>query len=319
VRLTRAVAVACLVALAWPARAGAEPALVPVALLGEDGGCPSPAQVGAALTATLPSLRVVVGVAEPAAFVVHLVDAGDALVVDLPDGARRFDDAARDCASRARKAAVFISLVVPPAPPAPAIAAPAAPATPVTAVPIPPPARGREPLAMRFDLAQLEVGGMLAAAPGRGAAGVTGGGAVRLFFGSWIVGAVLGVSGLAPERLPLHQVAARITREPFEVGLRLRAPLRRLVFSIDATLVLAAYVVRGLEVSPAATSSRIEFGLALTGRVEYWAWRRLAPFLQFGVTGVPSGYDFSAPGLARVGSSPQAWLTTELGVAVKLR
>jgi hypothetical protein len=294
-------------------------AFPPVALFGDDNACPTPAQVASELKDIVPSLLVVLEEERSGAFSARIRDEGPHFVVTADGKLRQFDDADRDCVLRARKAAVFLSLVLP----QPGTPAPAAPKPPVPAAPKPPvvnsapPRPAKPPWTPRWVPAELEVGGVFAASPGTGAA-LTGGGAVRVFFGSRYVGGVLSAAGLAPFTLHFANAGARITRVPFELGVRGRLPLRRVTLSLDATLVLGALITQGVEITPSASARRLEVGVALTARAEYWVTPRLAPFLQLAFEGIPSAYDFTVPGGATVGSSPKIWLTTTAGLAVRL-
>jgi hypothetical protein len=136
--------------------------------------CPAPEAVAREIASLLPSRRVLLGPAEPGAVAVRVVDLGGRYLVEVGEhGAargveRRFDDAARRCAERARAAAVFVTLALEPpalapgdepepaapappsATPAPASAAPGPPtATPAppTATPAPPPTTPAPPTA----------------------------------------------------------------------------------------------------------------------------------------------------------------------------
>jgi hypothetical protein len=286
----------------------------PIALMGDDASCPSPKQVSLALVAVLPSLVIVIGDAHDGAFPVRITDDAAHFVVTAGASLRRFDDADRDCALRARKAAVFISLVLPSA----SAAAPT-PTTPRPATPAPTPTATPTPRrTLHWVPIELAIGGAFAAAPRSEGSAFTGGGALRLYFGSPYVGGVLGAAGLAPVTLRFTGAGAHVTRVPFDLGVRGRLPLGRVTLSLDATLVLAALITRGVDITPSATAQRLEVGVAIAARAEYWATKKLAPFLQFAVEGVPSAYDFTVPSGATVGHSPQVWLTTTAGLTVKL-
>jgi hypothetical protein len=270
----------------------------------DSAACPAPAAVAEAVRATL-------GEASrdlPAALRAHVEDRGDHFVVTLGDQARRFEDPARRCDDRARKAAVYLALLLQP---------------PLVPEPVPAPARPSAPstraVGGRLPLIQLDLAGEFSATPSPGGPAATGGVAARLFVGARWVGGIIGIDALAPSTVNLVGTRARIFRVPIYLGARGRLVLRRLVLSLDLALSLGPIVTEGQDLPQALRETRLELGIGAQVRGEYWVTARLAPFVGFSVDGLPRPYQLTVPGVGVVGETPGIWLSATAGLAVRLR
>jgi hypothetical protein len=142
--------------------------------VGQTIGCPTREAVAAALSPALVHIR---PNADPLPSDFRTVDLGDAFEVTASGQAQRYADAARDCAERARVAAVFVALAMNP----PSLEAPRPPTPPPPVVQPPPPPPPPEGgwlflgLAARLDGA---VGG-----GGEATSGATAGGEIDVAFG----------------------------------------------------------------------------------------------------------------------------------------
>ncbi|HEY3352733.1 MAG TPA: hypothetical protein VGQ83_05760, partial [Polyangia bacterium] len=135
------VAILGLVTLAAAAAAGAP--IVHVA--GAPEGCPAPRALRAALARLLPAARLVEDESEPSAVTVRIEDGGAMFRIAIGAGWREVRDPARDCAERARVAAVLVVLALAP----PAIGEPAVTAPPPAAAPPPVAASRAAPAVVR--------------------------------------------------------------------------------------------------------------------------------------------------------------------------
>jgi hypothetical protein len=269
-----------------------------VVLAGSDDGCPSRAAVASALVAIVPSVRIESG--EPADGPrVELWDEGAQFRVSTGTDAREFTDWAHRCDERARKAAVFIALVLEP----PTVRPPPPP---------PPPWPKNAVLAV-----ELEAAALLDAAPQMEL--YSGGAAAALFVGARYVGGVLGVGALSPTTLELKGARARLWRIPVELGLRGRLRRGRVGLAIDAVAFVGAQVTEGLDVVNARTDTRAELGVGVAARIEWVATRRWVPFLAFRAEVVPEPYNLTLPSVGVVGTTPQYWVGGALGIALAIR
>jgi hypothetical protein len=283
--------------VAWP---GAARAAHRVAVHGAESGCPS----ADSFAAELRTIFADVVIADDFGLRVELQDAGADYRVIAGGAERQFSDASRRCDERARKAAVFVALVLePPQVDLPTVAAPAA----IVAGP------------RRRWLAELEVGGLFDAAPRADTNSLFAGGAqARLFAGARYVGAIVAVSGESPTELELRGARARLTRVPFDAGVRARLRRGKLDLGLDGSLVLAYQSSRGLDAALGVEQSRLEVGIRLAVKAQYWAWARVAPFLALQTEIIPRPYELVLPGAGVVGTTPQYWVGTVAGVALAL-
>jgi hypothetical protein len=286
-----------------------------VAIAGDAGTCPTASDVTAALTAIFPNLKSATP-DDPTALHVELRPEGEGFHVRAGDVERDFTGG--DCAERARKAAVFVALVLAPPtvemPPEPAAAAPStAPGETIarTAVVLPPPS----PAAPSGPpWLQLDVAAALETAPRDANNLVAGGGEIGVFIGGARVGAVATLSGLTPTDMQVGTTGAQLTRTPAAFGIRGRARSGRVGFAADAALTTALLTVRGLDPSYGAQSERFEVGARVGARIEVWPWSRIAVFAAARLDIVPDTYELALPGAGMVGTTPGWWIGGVIGV-----
>ncbi|HEY3592402.1 MAG TPA: hypothetical protein VGL13_00950, partial [Polyangiaceae bacterium] len=254
----------------------------------------------------------------------RVVDLGDRFRVSVAGHSREYEDATRDCAERARIAAVFLALTL--SPPEIPIEPARPPPTPAPPRPAAREAVGPHPFAPRANMGALpwgrfEAAGRFEGAPSLGdAQGFFEGGAmVRMALGwsaSW--GVELGLGLLASRIVQLDAVRAREQRFPFEIGLRFRTVTGAVEVSAAAGLSGAWFTTEGNELPAPDRQSRVDLGLggALQGR---WpAASRMAAVFGVRPQYFPRSYAFSVDGRGVVGSTPRFRLAGELGFSVAL-
>lgn len=280
--------------------------------------CPSPRALIRELGQLLPQTRLA---SEPdgSGESVRIADLGDAFSVSVAGETRRFDDASRQCAERARLAAVFVALVLDPLnvpseesnppPPPPAPAQPPAEPEP-TAAPPPAPA----PAAANVD---LELGPLLWVAASSTSANVprAGGMAARLRWGGGLA-LSLGVAGLLPAHLEYERASVEAVWLPFDVSLRVGQRLDAWELGAELGPIAAWLSVAGQEVPEARSGSRLELGARLGASVRYWASPDIALVLSGHVASFPRPYRLELAGLGEVGRTPSLWIGTSIGAVI---
>jgi hypothetical protein len=274
------------------------------------GTCPTRQGVTAAL---LPALR-----HEPpkvsGAGVSRVVDLGDRFEVAAFGQTRQYIDIARDCAERARVAAVFITLALnPPALPS-SLAAPPGVTPAIESAPppdtVPPSTRGASvAIAARVD---TPIG---AAFPATGfAAGAELRGAIDWrFFG---LAATAGI--LAPTEARVSSVTVREQRFPLSLALSARQKLAR---GVDAAVALGVSVVpitlRGDGLTTSLPATRLDTGarVAFELRLPALAWRA-APLVAVHAEYFPRPYVLDVAPLGSIGSTARFWLGASVGMAI---
>ena len=301
--------------------------LAAVEIVGDEGGCPSPARVAAVLQPLLPNF--VVDLEEkPGAVRAAVSDLGLRYRVTVGDRDREFSDAERNCNERAHAAAVFMALVIeqsaPPFVDEP-IAAPTKPPEPARPAP-PPEARPPAPQASTRDQGrrmrtQIEVEGRLSAAPRTGASSslYSGGATFRLIIGGEHLAGWLGVAGLSPTSIALSTGRVELTRVPFYLGVRgaLRLGERVELFG-GLGAVLGLLVLQGHDLQSVGHDSRFEFAFHLSLGSTFWVHRQVGLFLTVDTEVVPAPTEIII-GAKRAESTPTTWVGTSLGLAFRIR
>ncbi|MES1210520.1 MAG: hypothetical protein ABUS79_31660 [Pseudomonadota bacterium] len=217
---------------------------------------------------------------------VQITDLGDAFEVAVGAEVQRYADPARDCAERARVAAVFVALVLnPPAAPAPR---PNAPATTPPPAPAPPPADAvRAGVAARFDAA----------------AGAAIGGEVRLFVGRHALGVQATAAAMTATESVLNDVRVRAQRFPCSLAATLtRAAGEHLQLSAALGVSLTPFTLRGQGLMSPSPGTRLDVG----GRLEFaarWRGHAVAPFAAVHVEYFPRTYDIAVMPLDAIGTT----------------
>jgi hypothetical protein len=300
----------------------------PLPVVEATGACPGADAVRAAL---LP-LAGQVG-PQPAGMAAHVTDLGSRFQIAAAGQSGLFIDAGRDCAERARVAAVFIALalnpptlqarapVPPAAAPAPAsgaaaVAAPAAVrdgadlARAMAPVATPPPSRRWFALAVvaRLDGASTD---------GAGAVDVGGGPEVRAAAGRGAFGAAAGASLLSPTTKAFGSVPVRERRFPFSLSATARHALpARLAIAGDLGVALVPFTLQGQQLGAPAPATRLDVGahVAVALRLPpVWGW--VAPVFDVHADYFPRTYELSVNPLGTIGSSSHLWLGASLGLS----
>jgi hypothetical protein len=290
---------------------GAAPPADVESLFGGSSSCPRPDLVRAELATLLPPerlnarLRAVPGT--PA--VVELYDLGAPFRVVAAGRVREYRDDARDCAYRARVAAVFVALTIDPA---------------SVAAPPPPPPRQESPVTIAESaplhplapVARVDVAAAVDA--GFGSDRVThGGAAVRVAVGRGRYAFAAGGLALLPADTTVGGVRLRQWRLPVDAGVRSSAA--GLSFAPYAELGLSAAILTESAIDLAASSGRTALEIGARAAVGARFGRsRFAPFATLQVELVPDPPAIFALPQGEVGHTPVVWIGASAGASVGL-
>jgi hypothetical protein len=277
-------------------------------------GCPERAAVLRALQA----LSAHDGTGAPAAdddLQLSTEDAGDTYRVSVNGRTRSYTDAHRDCAERARVAAVFAALVLSSpndadlgseAPPTPSPAVIAKP-PPAPIVSVPPVVRARP---WWFD-----AGAVAALAPGISGPPLEPG--VELGFAyvprDW--GAAMGLRLPAlPSTLPLGDTTAHLLRTPLDLVGRWVVHAPPFSGALDAGAVLSLLRLRQAEDSGRSTQTRFEPGLRIATR---WQLENvgISPYFELFSEVIPLRYQLGLEPTGVLAKTPGLWLGAAFGVS----
>lgn len=286
------------------------------------GPCPSGEAVMAALLPALGSEARGPAVDDQRAHP-HVSDLGDRFEISAFGQTRQYVDAARDCAERARVAAVFITLALNPptlgwsSAAAPANVAPVESAS-RSATSNPPP-RAVEGQRRWADLAAgARVDGPVG---GASSAGVAAGAELRGAIGWGHVGVAATAGILAPTEGRVSFVTVHEQRFPLSLALALRGELWRgavVAGALGVSFVPLTLRADGLMTSDPATrldtGAHLAFGLTFPAL----AWHA-APFLELHADYFPRPYALDVDPLGEIGSTSRFWVGASLGVALEAR
>jgi hypothetical protein len=282
-------------------------------LIAGSSGCPRPDLVRAELAALLPPdrlsarLRALPGT--PA--VVELVDLGVPFRVVVAGRVREYRDEARDCAHRARVAAVFVALTIDPAfvamppPPPPALPAPAATVT----EPAPAPATA--------PAARLDVAAAVDAGFGTTDRVAQAGAALRLTVGRGRLAFVAGAIALWPVDTSVGGVRLHQWRLPVDAGVRVNLAAHRFAPYAELGLCAAVLSVTALDLATPNSQTAVEFGARAAFGVRAGT-SRFAPFAALHAEVVPSPPAVFAMPQGDVGHTPLIWIGASAGASVGL-
>lgn len=288
-------------------------------VVGEEGACPSPAQVAFVLKRLLRQTRVTSESAAPLVGDAAIADQGAEFRVGIAGQERAFVDPARSCAERAQNAAVFVALVLdppmvadapppepappPPPPPAPAPEKPRA-APPITATSTP---------SWDFTLKGLL---MVAPAASQRPAAVAGG------LGLWLRGQhlvhVAFGAGLLKGALSFDDAKADAWWVPLDVALGFagRTGAWELAGEIGPNASLLS--IAGRDLRDARSQIRLEVGARAAGSVRFWLSQKFAPFLSAEGILRPIPYALRIEPQGEVGQMPSFWFGGAAGLSVAL-
>jgi hypothetical protein len=287
-------------------------------MVGEETACPTPAQVVAVLRRLLPRTKVIAETGSAAPADAAITDEGTQYRVTIAGQERFFVDGARQCAERARHAAVFVALVLdPPLVPGPAEPTPAAPPTPP---PSPPPSERPAAVSPPPTLGALDftLGTVLQVAPAAGdrrttvAAGVMAWARAKrgfhLALGTGVLRGAFQFDDIAADAwwVPIH-LAAGITyeTEPWEVGAEVGP---------SATILS----VRGRELEQAESQVRVEWGGRASAFSRFWFSKNFALYLAGEALVRPSTYALLIQPQGPIGFTPGLWLGGSAGLSCRL-
>lgn len=280
--------------------------------IGGPSTCPLPEAVWAELGTLVPRdrlsarLHAVAGKPGP---VVQIIDLGVPYRVIAAGRVREYRDETRDCAYRARIAAVFVALAIDPAEismgePAPPHSAP----TPAPA----PPATG--PHAGTI----LELGATGDLGFGSGNRAAEAGVALRLTVGRRRFGPVAGAMALAPSDTTLGGVRLRQWRLPVDVGVRAQLAGQRFEPYGELSLCAALLSERALDLASPQSGTSLELGLRASVGSRLATHARFAPFVALQVELVPSPPQVFALPEGVVGHTPRVWIGATIGASLGL-
>ena len=312
--LVGAVAVASAPARARGADGPAAPAAVePASVIAGTSTCPTPNAVWSEVTTLLPRerlherLRVL---ASPTPLI-DITDGGATVRVVAAGRVREFRDDARDCAYRARVAAVFAALTIDPAaliapPPPPAASAPPPPPPEPPPPPVPPP-----PPPVR-----IELGGAVDAGVGPSTTAVHTGGALRLAAGRGRLAFVTGVTPLLPADVSVGGVRLRQWRLPVDAGVRVRATSTRVEAYGELGIAAALLSERALDLARADSRATVELGVRAAAGYRLATASRFAPFIALQAELVPFPPAIFALPQGIAGHTPLLWIGATAGVSM---
>jgi hypothetical protein len=300
-----AMLVALLFAVLGPA--GSEtPSSAALPAIEASGSCPSAEEVSATLAPLLGS-SAPKGPVEGAA---RVHDLGDRFEVAAAGQTGQYVDAARDCAERARVAAVFIALALNP---------PAAPTVPrVDAQPAAEPS-GSGTVGSPW-WARLALGGRIEHSPtadGRSSPPASLGAELGAVVGKRTLGVTVAGGVLAPTVVTFGSVAVHEQRFPFRVAAAVRHKMPgpfELAGDLGLSLVLLRLRSDALDTIDPATrldvGGRAGLALSLCALASRWA-----PFLDLHVEYFPRPYEFEVGPLGRIGSTERLWVGASAGLS----
>ena len=273
--------------------------------------CPLPEAIWQELVTLVPREHLISRLRGPAtkSAPIRVEDLGAMFRILVLDKVREYREEARDCAYRAKVAALFAALIIDPAalldaglcerPPC---------STPPAPVPPTPPATKALPALPPQPLVRLEFGPTLITGLGAEHLAAHWGGALRLALGRGRVVPVLGAAGLWPADTRIGGVHLRQWRVPVDLGIRATLWGSWIDFYGELGLAFALLSERGLDLA----SPRSPTGLEVGGRVGLGARlaRRagLTPFLSLQAEFLPDPPSVSALPEGLAGRTPYVWM-----------
>ncbi len=282
-------------------------------VIGGPSSCPRPDAVWSELVTLVPPERLEARLRTATrgkAPLVEIVDLGVPYRILAAGQVREYRDDSRDCAYRARIAAVFVALAIDPAQlamlPAPAPPAPPPP-LPQTA---PPPFDDLQSPRARLDLGATVVGGL---GPEDHVGQV--GAELRWSAGRHRVGPEAGVTALLPVDNTVGGVRLRQWRLPIDAGLRARIAGPRFERYGELGVSAALLSERALDLATSRSQTGVEIGLRLAVGV-HAAHARFAPFAALSGELVPVPPAIFALPAGTVGHTPLFWIGATAGLSL---
>ena len=251
---------------------------------------------------------------------IQIEDLGATFRVSVLGKVREYREEARECAYRAKVAALFAALIIDPAallnaagcerPPCLLVPPPAPPARVETMAPAAPAPR---------PLVRLEVGPVLVTGLGAEESAAHWGGALRLALGRGLVVPVVGAAALWPADTSIGGVGLRQWRLPVDLGLRVTLPGKWVDFYGELGFAFALLSERALNLATARSQTGMEMG----GRVGLGARlaRRagLTPFVSLQAELLPDPPRVFALPEGLAGRTPYVWTGACAGASWGIR
>jgi hypothetical protein len=297
---------------ASPNEAGApgRPELIPAPVAASEGqtsSCPAREAVAAALSPALVHIRPNV---DPLPSDFRTVDLGDAFEVTASGQVQRYADAARDCAERARVAAVFVALAMNP----PSLEAPRPPPPVIQPPQPPPPPEGLWlflGLAARVDGA---VGG-----GGDATSGATAGGEIDVAFGRGSFGIEATAGAMTSTENMVDSVQVKEQRFPCSLAATLhRRPSAHLEVGAALGASLTPFTLHGQGLDTTLPVTRFDAGARLALELKL-AGHALTPFANLHVEYFPRTYEIVVAPLGNIATTAPLQIGLSVGVAFEAR
>jgi hypothetical protein len=284
----------------------AAPAIDASSIIGGPSSCPRPSAVWGELVTLVPPERLEArlhAVARGKTPLVEIVDLGVPYRILAAGQVREYRDESRDCAYRARIAAVFVALAIDPA------QLPAQP--PPVAVPAPPPPVETAPAPRaRLDLGATAVGG-LGPDDHVGQIGIE----LRWSAGRGPLGPEVGVAGLLPVDNTVGGVRLRQWRLPVDAGVRARRVGPRFERYGEIGVSAALLSERALDLTTPKSQTGLEVGLRV-GVGVHANRARLSPFAALSAELVPIPPTLFALPAGTLGRTPLFWIGATAGLSL---
>jgi hypothetical protein len=253
---------------------------------------------------------------------IQVEDLGAAFRISVLEKVREYREEARDCAYRAKVAALFAALIIDPAALLNTALCESPPCSPIpTPTPTPPsspPARVEtevSPATPSRPLLRLEIGPTVVTGLGAESRTAHWGGVLRLVLGRGSVAAVLGAAGLWPAQTRIGGLRLQQWRLPMDLGIRATVSGSWLDLYGEVGLAFALLSERALDLATA----RAPVGTELGGRVAVGA--RLArragftPFLSLEADFFPEPPSVSSLPEGAAGRTPYVWTGVCMGAS----
>jgi hypothetical protein len=277
--------------------------------------CPQPEAVAAELATLVQADRGPGAVR--AAGPIEIVDLGASFRVGAAGRAREYRDEARDCAHRARVAAVFVALAIAPAslaePPAPP---PPQPPPPPAPRPAPPQAPSAPPAPA--DRIRIDVGAAVDVGVGANNLVAHPGVAFRVAAGQGRLAFVAGASALVPVDTTIGGVRLSAWRLPVDAGVRARLTPAALAPYADLGLGATLVSARGVDLATTDSDTGVELGLRAAVGARLATPARLTAFATIAAEWVPRPAAIFALPRGEAGHTPAVWLGATVGGSVGL-
>lgn len=296
------------------AETAAPPGTLDAFAIGGPSTCPLPEAVWAELGTLVPRDRLnarLAAVAGQPGPVVQIIDLGVPYRVIAAGRVREYRDETRDCAYRARIAAVFVALAIDPA--EISMGEPTPPPSPRVPPPPPPPiAAGPR------EVTHLELGATGDLGFGSGNRAAEAGAALRLAVGRRRFALVAGVRALAPGDTTLGGVRLHQWRLPVDIGVRAQLAGERFEPYGELGLCAALLSERALDLASAQSGTSLELGLRGSIGSRLATHTRFAPFAALEAELVPDPPQVFALPQGVVGHTPRLWIGATVGASLGL-